>query len=50
MGFWLLIPGVLMGGSEPPVVAPTGAIIGRSEMPVFTIAGSQQPALTIPGM
>jgi hypothetical protein len=46
MGFWLLVPGRLMGGGvgEGASVV-TGPLIARSVMPVLTMPGSQQPNL-----
>ena len=44
MGFWLLVPGVLMGGAEAITAAPgTGPVICRSVAPRLVIPGSQQP-------
>jgi hypothetical protein len=48
MGFWLLVPGVLMGGGDIATV-PTGAVWAHSEATVLIIPGSRQPTLTIPG-
>jgi hypothetical protein len=40
MGFWLLIPGLLMGSF---VQGPTGPLIARSVAPHLSIPGGQQP-------
>ena len=52
MGFWILVPGVLMGGAETVTVVadPTGPIWVHSEAPALIIPGSRQPAVVIPGM
>jgi hypothetical protein len=44
MGFWILVPGVLMGGGELVTVATvTGPILGISTAPFGNYPHGQQP-------
>jgi hypothetical protein len=48
MGFWLLVPGLLMGGDgdgDSGVSVDTGPIIGRSVARNLALPGSQQTNL-----